>query len=336
MAAIAPSAGRLLGACFGAVMDLPERPMRWAQSRLRDGRLGWLFVGPNLAVFGLFTFLPIAVDFWYSLTGSTELLPKNRPYVGLDNFTTLLACGEYLDPNSCVRDTFWYGVWNTAKFVLLQVGLMISLSLLTALVLNRKIIGRGVFRAVFFYPVLLSPVVVALIWKWILQRDGVLNAALRSTGVSSTNWLLDPNWAFFWTVFVSIWAHMGFYTLILLAGLQAIPRDIYEAANMDAASPWRTFYRLTLPLLMPSLVVVFILGMIRAVQIFDEVYVLTGGGPGTATTFMVEYIYNTGFAQSVREYGMAAAASLLLAGVLLVFTALQLKGLLRVGRGSPH
>ncbi|HYP36075.1 MAG TPA: sugar ABC transporter permease [Stellaceae bacterium] len=336
MAAIAPSAGRLLGACFGAVMNLPERPMRWAQSRLRDGRLGWLFVGPNLAVFGLFTFLPIAVDFWYSLTGSTELLPKNRPYVGLDNFTTLLACGEYLDPNSCVRDTFWYGVWNTAKFVLLQVGLMISLSLLTALVLNRKIIGRGVFRAVFFYPVLLSPVVVALIWKWILQRDGVLNAALRSTGVSSTNWLLDPNWAFFWTVFVSIWAHMGFYTLILLAGLQAIPRDIYEAANMDAASPWRTFYRLTLPLLMPSLVVVFILGMIRAVQIFDEVYVLTGGGPGTATTFMVEYIYNTGFAQSVREYGMAAAASLLLAGVLLVFTALQLKGLLRVGRGSPH
>ena len=336
MEAIAPSAGRLLGACFGAVMNLPERPMRWAQSRLRDGRLGWLFVGPNLAVFGLFTFLPIAVDFWYSLTGSTELLPKNRPYVGLDNFTTLLACGEYLDPNSCVRDTFWYGVWNTAKFVLLQVGLMISLSLLTALVLNRKIIGRGVFRAVFFYPVLLSPVVVALIWKWILQRDGVLNAALRSTGVSSTNWLLDPNWAFFWTVFVSIWAHMGFYTLILLAGLQAIPRDIYEAANMDAASPWRTFYRLTLPLLMPSLVVVFILGMIRAVQIFDEVYVLTGGGPGTATTFMVEYIYNTGFAQSVREYGMAAAASLLLAGVLLVFTALQLKGLLRVGRGSPH
>ena len=336
MAAIAPSAGRLLGACFGAVMNLPERPMRWAQSRLRDGRLGWLFVGPNLAVFGLFTFLPIAVDFWYSLTGSTELLPKNRPYVGLDNFTTLLACGEYLDPNSCVRDTFWYGVWNTAKFVLLQVGLMISLSLLTALVLNRKIIGRGVFRAVFFYPVLLSPVVVALIWKWILQRDGVLNAALRSTGVSSTNWLLDPNWAFFWTVFVSIWAHMGFYTLILLAGLQAIPRDIYEAANMDAASPWRTFYRLTLPLLMPSLVVVFILGMIRAVQIFDEVYVLTGDGPGTATTFMVEYIYNTGFAQSVREYGMAAAASLLLAGVLLVFTALQLKGLLRVGRGSPH
>lgn len=317
-------------------MNLPERPMRWAQSRLRDGRLGWLFVGPNLAVFGLFTFLPIIIDIWYSLTGSTELLPGNRPYVGTENFAKLLACGNYLDPNSCERDLFWYGVWNTTRFVVFQVGFMIVFSLITALVLNRKIIGRSFFRAVFFYPVLLSPVVVALIWKWILQREGVLNAALQSTGLSGTNWLLDANWAFFWTVFVSIWAHMGFYTLILLAGLQAIPRDIYEAASMDAASPWRTFSRLTLPLLMPSLVVVFILAMIRAVQIFDEVYVLTGGGPGTATTFMVQYIYNTGFAQGVREYGLAAASSLLLAGVLLVFTALQLRGMMGGSRGSAR
>ena len=336
MATVAPMVGRLLGSGFSAVMNLPERPMRWAQSHLRDGRLGWLFVAPNLAVFGLFTFLPIVINFWYALTGGTELLPRNRPYVGADNFATLLTCGNYLDPNSCVRDTFWHGIWNTTKFVLLQVGFMIAFSLVTALVLNRKIIGRGFFRAVFFYPVLLSPVVVALIWKWIVQRDGVLNAALQSAGMSGTNWLLDPSWAFFWTVFVSIWAHMGFYTLILLAGLQAIPGDIYEAASMDAATPWRTFRRVTLPLLMPSLAVVFILGMIRAVQIFDEVYVLTGGGPGTATTFMVEYIYNTGFAQGVREYGMAAAASLLLAAVLLVFTALQLKGMMRGGRGGAH
>ena len=327
MAIVATTPGRWLDACFGAVMNLPERPMRWAQSRLGGGRLGWLFVAPNLAVFGLFTFLPIAIDVWYSLTGGTELLPGRRPFVGAGNFATLLACQNYFDPNSCARDLFWHGVWNTAKFVVLQVGFMILLSLVTALVLNRRIIGRGFFRAVFFYPVLLSPVVVALIWKWILQREGVLNAGLQGSGLSGTNWLLDADWAFFWTVFVSIWAHMGFYTLILLAGLQAIPRDIYEAASMDAASPWRTFRRITLPLLMPSLAVVFILAMIRAVQIFDEVYVLTGGGPGSATIFMVQYIYNTGFAQAVREYGMAAAASLLLAGVLLGFTLLQLKGM---------
>ena len=112
-------------------------------------------------------------------------------------------------------------------------------------------------------------------------------------------------------------------------GLQAIPADIYEAAAMDAAPPWRTFWRLTLPLLMPSLAVVFILGMIRAVQIFDEVYVLTGGGPGTATVYLVQFIYQTGFAAGVRQYGLAAAGSLLLAAVLLVFTLVQLRGMRR-------
>jgi alpha-1,4-digalacturonate transport system permease protein len=322
--------GRAVWAAYGALMNLPERPMRWAQMRLRGGRLGWLFVAPNLAVFGLFTFLPIGINFVYALTGGTALLPSDRPYVGGQNLSQLLACRSYTDPATCTNDQFWYGVWNTLWFVLFQVGLMILFSLITALVLNRKIIGRGFFRAVFFYPVLLSPVVVALIWKWILQRYGLLNAGMQGTGLRPVEWLLDAHWAFGWTVFVSIWAHMGFYTLILLAGLQAIPRDIYEAAAMDAAPPFRTFWRLTLPLLMPNLLVVVVLALIRAVQIFDEVYVLTGGGPGSATTYMVEFIYNTGFAQQVRQYGLASAASLLLAGVLLVLTLLQMS----LGRGG--
>ncbi len=190
---------------------------------------------------------------------------------------------------------------------------MVGLSLLTALVLNRKIIGRGFWRGVFFYPVLLSPVVVALIWKWLLQSQGVFNAGLVAAGAAPVDWLLDAGWAFFWTVFVSIWAHMGFYTLILLAGLQAIPKDMYEAAQLDAASPWRTLRRITLPLLMPNLIVVLVLALIRAVQIFDEVFVLTGGGPGSATTFIVQFIYQTGFAEQIHLYGLAAAASLLLA-----------------------
>ncbi len=129
---------------------------------------------------------------------------------------------------------------------------------------------------------------------------------------------------------------MGFYTLILLAGLQAIPRDIYEAAAMDAAPAWRVFRRLTLPLLAPSLLVVFILALIRAVQIFDEVFVLTGGGPGSATTYLVEFIYNTGFAQQVRQYGLAAAASLLLAGVLLIPTIGQLITMRKGARGEAN
>jgi alpha-1,4-digalacturonate transport system permease protein len=313
-------------------MNLPERPLSWLQGRLAGGRMGWLFVAPNLAVFAVFTFLPIAFNIYYAVTGGTALIPGQRPYAGGENFAELLACQNHFDPATCTTDLFWFGVWNTLKFVVLQVGLMVVFSLITALAMNQKIRGRGFFRAAFFYPVLLSPVVVALIWKWILARDGVLNAALQGVGASPVNWLLEAHTAFGWTVFVSIWAHMGFYTLILLAGLQAIPADLYEAAAMDATPPWRVFRRITLPLLMPSLLVVIVLALIRAVQIFDEVYVLTGGGPGSATTYLVQFIYSTGFAQQVRQYGLASAASLLLAGVLMALTLLQLS-LMRRSRG---
>jgi alpha-1,4-digalacturonate transport system permease protein len=201
---------------------------------------------------------------------------------------------------------------------------MVLFALVTALILNREIRARGFFRSVFFYPVLLSPVVVALIWKWVLQRDGVLNAWIIGLGGEQTLWFLDPGWAFFWVVFVSIWAHMGFYTLILLAGLQAIPKDVYEAAKMDAAGSWRTFSRITMPLLMPNMVVVLVLALIKGVQTFDEVFVLTGGGPGSATTLIVQFIYETGFAAQPQLFGLAAAASIILAVVLFALTLMQL------------
>ena len=304
--------------------------MRALQRALGVPRIGWVFVAPNLVVLGLFTFLPIVIDFYYAFTGGAELYPSQRPFTGLDNLQTLFDCDRYLDASSCRIDLFWRSVFNTAWFALLQVGLMVLAALVTALVLNRKIIGRGFFRGVFFYPVLLSPVVVALIWKWILQREGLLNALLQGAGVNGTVWLNDAGWAFFWSVLVSIWAHMGFYTLILLAGLQAIPADLYEAAQMDHASPWRRFYRITLPLLMPNLLVVVVLALIRAVQIFDEIFVLTGGGPGSATLFIVQFIYQTAFSESIRLYGLAAAASLVLAASLLVLTLAQL-GISRQG-----
>jgi alpha-1,4-digalacturonate transport system permease protein len=288
----------------------------------------WLFLTPNLVIFGVFTFLPIAINFYYAFTGGVQLYPRDRPFVGFENLATLLDCGNYLDPSTCRRDLFWRAVWNTAKYALFQVSLMVLFSLVTALVLNRKIIGRGFWRGVYFYPVLLSPVVVALIWKWILQRDGLLNGVIASLGEAPATpmlWLAEPGSAFFWVVFVSIWAHMGFYTLILLAGLQAIPADLYEAAQLDRASPWRSLTRITLPLLMPNLLVVLVLAAIRAVQTFDEVFVLTGGGPGSATTFVVQFIYQTGFQEQVRLYGLAAAGSLLLALALIVLTLIQLR-----------
>jgi alpha-1,4-digalacturonate transport system permease protein len=305
--------------------NLFEPIFRFGQKQLGVQRLGWLFVGPNLLVFGLFTFLPILINFIYATTAGVNLMPTARPFSGTENFQILLECRDYFDLQTCRKDVFWRAILNTLKFSLIQVTLMVLFALITALVLNRKIIGRGFWRGVFFYPVLLSPVVVALIWKWLLQSEGVFNAGLVATGRTPIEWLTNGPWAFFWVTFVSIWAHMGFYTLILLAGLQAIPRDLYEAAEMDRASPWRTLKRITLPLLMPNLIVVLVLAMIRAVQVFDEVFVLTGGGPGSATTFIVQFIYQTGFAEQIHLYGLAAAASLILATGLIALTLVQLR-----------
>jgi alpha-1,4-digalacturonate transport system permease protein len=314
--------------------NLFEPFFKQAQRYLGMSRLGWLFVGPNLLVFGLFTFLPIIINFIYAGTGGVKLMPLERPYTGLENFGILFECRDYFDIQTCRKDIFWRAILNTMQFSAVQVALMVFFSLITALVLNRKIIGRGFWRGVFFYPVLLSPVVVALIWKWLLQNQGALNAGLVASGLQPVEWLLDRHWAFFWAVFVSIWAHMGFYTLILLAGLQAIPASLYEAATMDRASPWRTLYKITLPLLMPNLVVVLVLAMIRAVQIFDEVFVLTGGGPGSATTFIVQFIYQTGFAEQIHLYGLAAAASLVLAAGLVLLTLAQLRFTAKSGQQS--
>ncbi|NYS24295.1 sugar ABC transporter permease [Rhodobacteraceae bacterium 2376] len=311
-------------ALYEGAFNLLERPMLALQRVLGQHRLAWVFLLPNLLIFGLFTFVPIILNFAFATTSGDRIIIGDRPYVGAANFASLLDCESYLNPNTCRRDLFWRAVHNTGWFVVLQVGFMVLFSLITALILNRDIVLRGFFRAVFFYPVLLSPVVVALIWKWILQRNGVLNAGLDWAGFGTVNWLLEANWAFFWIVFVSIWANMGFYVLILLAGLQSIPGDVYEAAEMDGTPRWRQLLRITLPLLMPTMLVVLVLSLIRAVQAFDEIYVLTGGGPGSATTLLIQYIYDVGFATRPRVYGLAAAASLMMAGVLFVLTMAQL------------
>lgn len=323
------SDGNILLTAAGRLAALPARAveplMKWVQRVLGLRRLPWFFLAPNLAIVLLFSLLPVFINVLYSVTGSDNLFPQDRPFVGGRNYATLLDCENYFDPSSCSRDLFWRALGNLLRFVPLQVVFMIGVSLATALCLNREIRGRGFFRGVFFFPVMLSPVVVALTWQWILQRNGALNGLLEFAGINGVNWLVHANSAFAWSIFVTVWAHMGFYTIILLAGLQSIPGDVYEAAKMDSASPWRVFSRITLPLLKPVLLVVFILCVIRSVQTFDEIYVLTGGGPGSATMLMVQYIYEVGFAAQPRNFGLAAAASLLLGAVLLVFTLVQLQ-----------
>lgn len=306
------------------IMRLIELPMAYLQKKIGVQRMGYVFVTPNMILFSLFVFLPVGLAVAYAFTGGTNMLIWNRPYVGLENFSRLLSCTNYMKPSTCEFDIFWTAVHNTWWYTLINATGTLVMSLITALILNRLTRGKAFFRSVFFYPVLLSPVVVGLIWKWFLARDGLLNAAIQDMGGERIIFLLNVFWSRFWVIYISIWFHMGFFTLIILAGLQAIPRDIYEAAKIDGTRRWRQFWRITLPLLAPNLLVVAVLLLIRSVQVFDEAWVLTnGGGPGTANTFIVQFIYQTAFNSQTKLYGLASAASILMGLVLLALTLFQ-------------
>lgn len=380
---------------LGLIFGICDRPMAALQRRLGTVGMAYIFLIPNLVIFGIFSFTPALLNIWMSFTGGSSPIMADRPFVGLANYVDIFSCGSYLEPQTChvAGFGFWTSLRNTLVFALIQVPVMTFVALTTALVLNRRICGRGFWRAMYFYPVMLSPVVVSIIWDWILKRRGILNNLLNDGVVWSNhladqpntlgavkiavilclaimtiyllratqvwrlvlgiilgavifwlvvywdpvatfrmgpwrpiNWLVNDNsiWPMFWVVFVYSWAHLGFYMLILLAGLQAIPRDVYEAAVMDGASDWRMLWRITLPLLMPTLLVVLVLSLIKAFQVFDEVYILTGGGPGDSTRFVIQQIYETAFTGETKLYGIAAAYSVLLAFVIFVLTAIQL------------
>jgi alpha-1,4-digalacturonate transport system permease protein len=283
---------------------------RRRQRRLQPRFAPYLFLLPNLLIFGIFILFPAFYNFGLSLFTGTSLTAEN--FAQAKNYETLFK-----------DDLFWRSVQNTFYFVSVEVVATVILSLAIAMLLNRRLKFRAFFRSAFFYPVLLSPVVIALIWKWVLQhQNGVLNAALSSFGMGKVPWLLNSQWAMFWAIAITIWSSVGFYALILLAGLQAIPSVLYEASAIDGANSREQFFNITLPMLSPTLLVVVILTLIRAFQSFDLIYVLTNGGPGTSTLMLVQYIYRTAF--EFRQYGVAAAASFLLAMVLLILTGAQL------------
>lgn len=310
---------------YAGVMTLVGFVVEPLTRRLGRRRVPWFFLLPNMAFFAVFHLLPIGLLLYYSFSSGASIFADQRRLVGLDNFEATLSCKDYLNPSSCQTDLFWRGVWNTVGYIAFEVVAIMVLALITALVLNQSIRGRGFFRSIFFYPVLLSPVIVALIWQWILQDQGLLNAMLQSMDLPTVNWLSDRGWSRFFIIAASVWSNFGFYTLILLAGLQGINPELYDAARVDSANSWQRFRDITMPLLRPSLLIAFMLAFIRAVQVFDLPFVLTGGGPGTQNLFIVQYIYQVGFASTVRNYGMAATASVFLALVLIVTSYVQMR-----------
>ncbi|GAB3710324.1 carbohydrate ABC transporter permease [Mariniluteicoccus flavus] len=267
----------------------------------------YLFVLPNMLVFGIFTIWPALNMFNYSLYDSTN--GRRFTYVGIANFTELVNSKEF-------GQVFWHTVLFTVGFV----GLTVILSTLFAVLLNDAFPGRSFFRSILFLPALLSAVVVGLLWNWILDRgNGLLNIMLGAIGLPQPGWLTDGRLTLIVVVLVSLWMHTGFYTLIMLSGLQGIDGNVYEAAKVDGATGIQRFLQITWPLLRPTTLVVLILSTISGFQSFDFIYTLTGGGPVGATTLIVQYIYERAFESPIR-YGLGFAGGVILFVCVFAFT----------------
>ncbi|MBI1774188.1 MAG: sugar ABC transporter permease [Proteobacteria bacterium] len=269
----------------------------------------YLFIAPNLLLFSTFTFLPLLFAVYISF--------NEWGLLGQPHF---IAAGNYA---RIVEDRlFWRALGNTVVYSLGTVPTSLALGLALALALDRPLPGRSLIRSTFFLPVVISGVATAVIAAWLFNDNyGVINAVLQRIGLPKVNWLSSPSWALPSLVITTLWVRLGFCMVVYLAALQSIPSDYYHAAAIDGASRWAQFRYIVWPLLSPATFLLLILNVIYSFQVFDLIYVMTGGGPGFATTMLVQYIYQSAFITS--EMGYASAIGVVLYLLILGFTVLQ-------------
>ena len=285
--------------------------------RRRPGRVRYaltvlVFLAPSAVPLVLFTLVPMLRALWTSLHQWNLLAPMK--WVGLDNYLHLLQ-----DPET------HRAFANTAYYIAGYLPLVYLGGLGLALALNAAIPLRNFLRGVYFLPVVASWIVVALIWRWLLNPSvGIVNYLLGLIGITGPGWWTDPAWAMPSIILASAWKDLGFVMVILLAGLQGIPQDLYEAARVDGAGWWSRLFHITMPMLSPTTFFVVVISLINGFQVFDQVYAMTGGGPAGASTVVVQQVYDLTFRYG--QAGMASALSWLLFLVVLAFTIVQLIG----------
>ncbi|MBK8085296.1 MAG: sugar ABC transporter permease [Devosia sp.] len=268
-----------------------------------------VLVGPSLVGMTAFYILPVLSSLVVSFA-KWDLLSPIR-WIGLANYANALA-----DP------AVQQALGNTVTFIAGYLPTVVALGLGLALLLNRRLKGRTFFRAVYFVPVVTSWVAVSLIWKWLLNPQyGLVNYALSLIGIQGPGWLFDPAWAMAGVVLTSVWKDVGFVTVIYLAGLQDIPESLGEAAALDGATTWQKFRFVIFPMLAPTTIFVTTISLISSFQVFDQVFIMTGGGPVGATTTMVQLIYRNAFSYSAMGY--ASAISWILFALIFTVTLVQ-------------
>nr|WP_156890011.1 sugar ABC transporter permease [Planococcus lenghuensis] len=276
----------------------------WSWEKLRP----YAMISPAIVIFSLFFLYPIGYMIFLSFHDWNFISPT-KEFVGTANFTYLATDTEFRE---VVRNSFIY----TFFVVFLTIGL----SLLVALWLNRSGAIYSFMQASIFSPHIISLVSISMLWMWIMDTDyGLLNWLLSLFGIEAVPWLTSPDYALAALILVAVWKGLGFNTLVFIAGLQSVPRDLYEAAELDQTPPWRRFWRITVPMLSPTLFFLTIIGVINSFQVFETINLMTSGGPINSTNTFVYYIYEYGF--RFFKIGYASAAGVVLLVVLAILTA---------------
>jgi multiple sugar transport system permease protein len=293
-----------------AVPAQQSRPAsRWARLKHSDAFWAFLLLLPNFVLVFLFTFAPTLAGLVLSFTKWDIISPAQ--WAGIDNFTRLATDAD-----------FWTALRNTIVYTIVSVPVCMALSLAMALLLNLRLKGTIVYRTVLFIPVVMSGVLVSLTWRWLFNPDyGPINYALSLVGIRGPNWLTDLHWALPAVMIVTVWKNLGFNMVVFLAALQDVPSEYYDAAKIDGANTGHEFRYITWPLISPATFFAFIVAMINSFQVFDIVYMMTRGGPGRATSVMVQYIYENAF--QYFNMGYAAAVAMVFFAFILVLSLLQ-------------
>jgi len=274
---------------------------------------GWLFLLPTMTGLIILNIIPIFQTIYQSFF-KTGAFGKGNVYVGLSNYSKLMK-----------DSTVWQALWNTFKYALVEVPFSIAIALVLAVILNGKIKGRSIWRTIYFLPMVAAPAAVAMVWRWLYNSEfGLINHLLSRIGLSSVNWISDPKIAYISIAVVGIWSVIGYNMVLFFAGLQEIPGDYYEAAEIDGAGGIKKFFYITLPLISPTMFFVTVTRVIGAMQVFDSIYMMMEkANPALVKTQSLVYLfYKYSFVEGNKGYGSAIVMLLLL--VILLITVIQL------------
>ena len=275
----------------------------------RDWLVGYAMVAPVVLGALAFVVLPLCMVVWYSLH-EWNVLANTFTFVGAENYARMAA-------DDGLTDALLASLWFSVGLVVLN----IVLALLLAVLLDQRLPGTTTFRTFFFSPVVVSLVAWTIVWSFLLQADGGINGFLALLGVDGPNWLRHPTTAMVSVIVVQVFKNVGLNMILFLAALQGVPEELQEAARLDGAGAWRRFRSITLPLISPTILLVSIITIVGSLEVFAQIDVLTGGGPGSSTTVLVYYLYQQAF--QFNEFGYASAIAVLLFVIVLVLTLLQ-------------